>query len=94
MGPAADIALVTGALAAGNEAVFAPLAGNGTFSSDFNWRIIPATVIFAALMEGLSDVNMKVAMGISVTALITVVFNSTGKAGSPVLNLAKAMGYK
>jgi hypothetical protein len=37
---------------------------------------------------------MKVAMGISVTALITVVFNSTGKAGSPVLNLAKAMGYK
>lgn len=94
MGPAADIALITGALAAGNEAVFAPLAGNGTFSSDFNWRIIPATAIFAVLMEGLSDVNLKLAMGVSVTALITVVFYSTGKAGSPVLNLAKAMGYK
>lgn len=94
MGPAADIALITGSIAAANEALFAPLAGTGTFTSDFNWRVIPATGIFALLMEGLSAVNPKLALGVSITALITVVFSSTGKAGSPVNNLTKAMGYK
>lgn len=91
MGPAADIALATGAISAANEAVFAPLAG-GKIS--FNWRIIPATGIFALLMEGLSKVNPDLATAISVTALITVLFASTGNAGNPIENVSKAMGYK
>jgi hypothetical protein len=91
MGPAADIALVTGTITMANEVVFAPLAG---LHASFNWRVLPAAGIFALLMEGLARLNPQLALGISVTALITSLFVSFGKAGSPVANLSKAMGYK
>lgn len=91
MGPAADIALVTGGISAVNEVLFAPLAGNGVH---FNWRIIPATGIFAFLMEGLSKLNPQLALGVSVAALLTAIFGSFGNAGSPVNNASKALGYK
>jgi hypothetical protein len=92
MGPAADIALIVGGISFANELIFAPVAGNG--APDFNWRIIPATGIFAFMMEGLSTLNPQLALGISVTALITTLFVGTGKAGSPVVNLSKALGYR
>jgi len=91
MGPAADIALAVGAISAANEAVFAPLAGNHVA---FNWRIIPATGIFALMMDGLSTVNPQLATAIAVTALVTVLFTSTGNAGNPVGNLSRVMGKK
>ena len=90
MTPAADIALLTGVISGFNELVFAPLAGEG---SHFNWRILPATGIFAFLMEGLSKVNPQLALGVSVAALITALFGSFGNAGSPITNAAKALGY-
>lgn len=92
MGPAADVMLITGAITAGNEVLFAPLAGGG--KPDFNWRLIPATAIAALLVEGLSKLNPQVALGVSVTALITALFVPFGKAGSPVTNAAKALGYQ
>jgi hypothetical protein len=90
MGPAADIALITGAITTANEVLFAPLAGS---SASFNWRVIPATGIFALLMDGLEKLNPQVALGISITALITSLFLPMGKAGSPVNNASKALGY-
>jgi len=92
MGPAADIALLTGAITAANEVLFAPIAGNG--KPDFNWRVIPATGIFAFLMEGLSKINPQLALGVSVAALLTALLGSYGKAQSPVINAAKALGYQ
>lgn len=91
MGPAADIAVAVGTISAANEVLFAPIAGSKV---TFNWRIIPATAVFAILMEGLSDVNSTLALGISVTALVTVLFVPVGHAGSPVTNLTKALGYQ
>jgi hypothetical protein len=91
MGPAADIILATAAITLANEAVFAPAAG-GTPS--VNWRIIPAAGIAAVLTEGLSRLSPQLATGLAVTALITTLFVPVGHAGSPVANLAKAMGYK
>jgi hypothetical protein len=91
VGPAADIALVAGAVSAANEAVFAPLAGEHV---SFNWRIIPATAVFALLAEGLSLINSELALAVTVTALITVLFVPVGNAGSPVVNLSKALGYQ
>lgn len=91
MGPAADIALATGVISGVNEVLFAPLAGNGVH---FNWRIIPATGILAFLVEGLSKLNPQLALGVSVTALLTALFGSFGNAGSPVSNAAKALGYQ
>jgi hypothetical protein len=90
MGPAADVALLTGAITAANEVLFAPLAGNKV---SFNWRLIPATGIFAFLMDGLERLNPTIALGVSVAALITAVFLPLGTAGSPVENASKALGY-
>jgi hypothetical protein len=90
MGPAADVALLTGAITVANEVLFAPLAGNHVA---FNWRVIPATGIFALLMDGLEKLSPQVALGISVTALVTALFLPLGKAGSPVNNASKALGY-
>jgi hypothetical protein len=91
MGPAADIILITGTITAANEVLFAPLAGAA--SELFNWRLLPATGIAALLVEGLSRINPQIALGIAVTALITALFVPMGKAGSPVQNAAKALGY-
>lgn len=91
MGPAADIALGVGAVTVLNELVFAPASGDAV---PFGWRVIPATAIFAFLMDGLSAVNPQLALGISVSALITVLLVPMGKAGSPVGNASKALGYK
>jgi hypothetical protein len=44
-------------------------------------------------MDALSRLNPQVALGVSVTALITALFGNFGKAGSPVQNAAKALGY-
>jgi hypothetical protein len=88
--PAADIALFTGIVAGLNELVFSPVAGG---KASFNWRILPATAIFALLMEGLSKLNPQLALGVSVTALLTALLGSFGNAGSPVTNLSKALGY-
>lgn len=90
MSPAADIALVTGTITAANEVLFAPLAGKGVH---FNWRILPATGIFALLMQGFSKLNPQLALGVSVAALLTALFGSFGNAASPVTNAAKALGY-
>jgi len=91
MGPAADIILVASGITLANEAVFAPAAGG---KPDINWRVIPAAGIAAILVEGLSKISAPLALGLSVAALITTLFIPVGNAGSPVANLAKAMGYK
>lgn len=90
MGPAADIALGTGVLTGLNELVFAPAAGGKVA---FNWKLVPATAIFAVLMEALSHLSPQLALGVSVTALIVSLFIPLGNAGSPVTNLEKALGY-
>jgi hypothetical protein len=92
VGPAADLILVTGLITAGNEVLFAPLAQGS--KPDFNWRLIPATAIAAFMIEGLSKLNPQIALGVSVSALITALFATLGKAGSPVTNAAKALGYQ
>lgn len=91
MGPAADVALGVGVITALNEVVFAPAAGG---SVQFNWRIIPATAVFALMMDGLSKINPQLALGISISALATVLLAPMGKAGSPIANVNKALGYK
>lgn len=90
MGPAADVALATGVLTGLNELVFAPVAGGKV---SFNWRIIPATAVFALLMEAMSKLSPQLALGLSVSALIVSLFTPLGNAGSPIVNLEKALGY-
>lgn len=90
MTPAADIILITGGISLANEFLFAPAAGGKVTA---NWRIIPATGVAALLVDGLSRLSPQLALGIAVTAFVTAIFVPVGNAGSPVANLAKAMGY-
>jgi hypothetical protein len=91
MESAAGLALATGGITAVNELIFAPVSGNGALH--FNWRIIPATAIFALMLDGLSQLSPKLATGIGATALITVLFTKTGNAPAPAQNLDSVLGF-
>jgi hypothetical protein len=89
---AAGLALVVGGITAANELFFAPVSGNGA-GHDFNFRLIPATGVFALLLEGLSKISPQLATGIGVTALVTVLFTRVGNAPAPIENLDNLLGY-
>ena len=93
MATSTGIVLAVGGITAANELLFAPLAGDGTPWKNFNWRIIPATGVFALAMAGLEQLSPQLAIGLSLTALVTVLFASFGKAPPPVTNLSKILGY-
>jgi hypothetical protein len=88
----AGIALMVGGITAANELFFAPVTGNGALK-DFNWRIIPATGVFALVLDGVGKLSPQIATGIGVTALVTVLFTKIGKAPSPIENLDNLLGY-
>jgi hypothetical protein len=91
MASAAGITIAAGAITAANEVIFAPLAGQG--ATGFNWRLVPATFLLAAGFSGLEKLSPKLAVGLSTTALVTVLFARVGKAPAPVENVIKALGY-
>ena len=93
MAKSTGVVLVVGAISFANEAVFAPIATGGSIRSDWNWRIIPATAIAAALLGGLEQISPKLALGLAYISLITVMFARLGNAPAPVENIAKALGY-
>lgn len=88
---AAGIAIAVGGVTAANELFFAPVTGQGALS-DFNWRILPATAIFAIMLAALDKVNSTLANGIGYTALITALIVPLGNAKSPIENLDAFLG--
>ena len=93
MSESTGIVLLVGGITAANEVLFAPLAGKGTPWQNFNWRIIPATGVFALAMAGLDQVSPTLGKGIAVIALVTVLVTRFGNAPAPVENVAKVLGY-
>lgn len=93
MARSTGIVLATGAISLANEALFAPLAGGGSIRTDFNWRIVPATLIAAALLGALELASVRLAMGLAYIGLVTVLLARVGNAPAPVENAAKALGY-
>jgi hypothetical protein len=87
------LVLAVGAITAANEVIFAPMAGTGTPWKNFNWRIIPATGIFALAMAGVDRVSPVMGKGIALIALVTVLVTRFGNAPAPVENISKALGY-
>jgi hypothetical protein len=90
---AAGLALTCGLITAANEAVFSPLAAHGQPWKGFNWRIIPATGIFAVALYGLEKLSPPFAQGIGYIALVTVLFARPGNAPAPAQNLETILGY-
>jgi hypothetical protein len=98
------LVLAAGAIAAANEVVFAPAVGtgnktgpNGTNAAgqafnDFNWRLIPATVILALVLGGFETVAPQFAVGLGGLVLLSVLIIPVGNAPTPVDNLAKFLG--
>lgn len=84
---------MVGGITAANEVLFAPLAGNGTPWQNFNWRIIPATGIFALAMAGVDQISPTLGKGIAVIALVTVLVTRFGNAPAPIENVSKVLGY-
>jgi len=98
MGQAPAIAITVGAVTLANEALFAPLAqhpGRAVQPGqvNVNWRIIPATALFALGLGALERLSEPFAAGLGYIALFTVLFTRTGNALSPVENLSKVLGY-
>jgi hypothetical protein len=89
---AAGIAVAVGGITAANELLFAPVAGTGSWKS-FNWRIVPATAGFALLLTGVDKLSPRLATGIGVTALVTVLFTRVGNAPAPIENVDNLLGY-
>jgi hypothetical protein len=88
---ASDVILIAGTVTLANEALFSPAAGGKVA---VNWRVIPATGIAAVIVDVIARLSPQLGLGIAVTALITTLFAPLGTAGSPVSNLAHAMGYQ
>jgi hypothetical protein len=93
MAESTGIVLAVGGISLANEAVFAPVASGGKITSDFNWRIIPATLGLALALAGLEHIAPGFAVGLAWLSLATVLLVPFGKAPSPVENISKVMGY-
>jgi hypothetical protein len=93
MADAAGIFIAAGAITLVNEAVFAPVSSGGAITADFNWRIIPATLLGALALGGLAKIAPGFAAGLAGLCLLTVLILPVGKAGSPVENASKMLGY-
>jgi hypothetical protein len=90
---AAGIFLAAGAITLANEAVFAPVSSGGAITADFNWRLVPATLLGALAFGGLSQIAPGLAVGLASLVLLAVLLLPMGKAGSPVVNASKMLGY-
>ena len=91
MASAAGLVVTAGAITAANEVLFAPVATHGT--PEFNWRIIPATVLLAMAMGGLEHLSSKLAQGLGWGMVLTVLLAPIGNAKSPFENANKALGF-
>lgn len=82
--------LAAGGLVIANEAIFSPLESHKPVLQNFNWRIVPATVILAIVVGGLEDIASpfgKVLGGLTLLAALTI---SVGNAPTPLENAGKA----
>lgn len=87
------LVLAAGGVEIANEALFAPLAGQGTPWKDLNWRLVPATALLALALGGLEKLAPNFAVGLAGLALAAVFLIPYGNAPSPIDNILKTMGY-
>jgi hypothetical protein len=92
-GSAAGIFLAAGGITLANEVVFAPVSSGGKITSDFNWRIIPATLLGALALGGLQQIAPGFAVSLAALSLLTVLIVPFGNAPSPLQNASKMLGY-
>lgn len=72
-----------------NEAVFVPVETGKKPWENFNWRIIPATVVLAAVLAGIEKLDEGFGAGLGLLVLMSVLVIPVGNAGTPLENAAK-----
>lgn len=92
-GSAAGLFLIVGAITVANEVIFAPVSSGGKITADFNWRIIPATLLGALALGGLQKIAPGFAYGLAALCLLTVLIVPLGNAPTPLENVSKMLGY-
>jgi hypothetical protein len=85
--------LAAGGIAIANEALFAPLAGQGTPWKNLNWRLIPATALLAVALGGLEQITPGFAVGLAGLTVAAVLIVPYGTAKPPIENVLKVLGY-
>lgn len=93
MARSTGIVLAVGAISLANDAVFTPMAAGGDIDFEFNWRIIPATLIAAALLGAIEQASAELAMALAYIALVTILLARIDGKPAPIENAAKALGY-
>ena len=91
MASAPALVLTAGAITAANEVLFAPVASGK--APEFNWRIIPATILLAIALGGLENVSDKIAQLLGWSMVLTVTLAPIGNAPAPIENINKALGF-
>lgn len=92
MSESSNIIIMAGAITAGNEVLFAPLAGSK--APALNWRLIPATAGAALLLNGLERIAPNFAVGLAWLSLATILIVPFGNAPTPLQNAEKLFGVK
>jgi hypothetical protein len=84
------IVLAAASVAVANEILFDPAAHGDTPSiADFNWRIVPATLILGAMLSGMGKVSPPFAKGLAgMTMLAVLLTHTSAEKSSPLENLA------
>lgn len=92
------LVLAAGAIAAANEVIFVPLsAPTGSKQqtdplSNFNWRLIPATAVLAAVLAGIETVAPGFAVGLAGLTVLAVLVVQVGNAKTPLQNISSTFG--
>jgi hypothetical protein len=87
------LVLAAGGLATANEVIFVPLEqGKPASVQNFNWRIVPATVVLAFVLGGLEKVSEPLGVGLAGLILLGALIIPVGNAPTPIDNAAKIFG--
>lgn len=83
--------VAAGAIAAANEAVFAPAADGKPVPWDSVWRLVPATALLALGLAGLEQLAPQFASGLAKLLVVGVLVFPVGNAGAPIDNVNKVL---
>jgi hypothetical protein len=83
----------TGYVLAAGGIVLANEALSAKDLSAFNWRIVPATVVMAAVLGGVESMAPAFGAGLGMLVLLSVLVIPYGNAPTPLESLSQIMGY-
>lgn len=91
---AAGFVLAAGAIELANEAIFAPLEGQGKPWTNINWRIVPATGLLAIVLTGFEKFAPDFGNLLGALVLASVLIVPFGNAPTPLDNITKVVTGK